>query len=76
MCGKQGKHLAGACSRVHPAGLEHDPHPGTQGGRVAAGVEAEYPDAAGIRLPETLADLDRGRLPRAVRAEQSGHRTR
>ncbi len=75
MRGEQAEHLLRTGAWVDPASLEHDSHPGVQGGRVASGIEAEHPHVTRVRVSETLAYLDRGGLAGTVRAEQCRHRT-
>src|SRR4051794_4844501 len=68
--GEVGERLAHANELVDPGLLEHDPHPLAHRPRPLAGIEAEDADVAARPVPVALEDLDRRRLPRAVRAQQ------
>ena len=56
-----------------PALLQDHPGPLAELGRLSRRIEAEDADRAAGRRPEALQDLQRGGLPRAVRAEQAEH---
>src|SRR5882762_9510551 len=53
--------------------LQHDADQRPKRGCVPERVQPEYPDAAGVRTAEALADLDGGGLAGPVRAEQREH---
>ena len=65
--------LPGPGSGRDAAGLEHHADLRPQLLAVPDRVEAQHPHDAFVRPPVTLADLDRGGLPRAVRAQDRGH---
>ncbi len=74
--GVQPEDLGRPCLGVDAAGLEHQPDPRPERRTVPPRVEAEDPDLAGVGPAVALDDLDRRRLPGAVRPEQRDDRPR
>ena len=65
--------LGGGHGRRDAARLEHHADPRPEPGGVGDRVEAEHPHRPAVRGAVALADLDGGRLARAVRPEDGGH---
>ena len=70
-----GEQLADAPELVVAPRLQHDAEPGPPRFVASCGIGAEDGDITGRPHAETFEDLDRGRLPRAVRPEQGQHLT-
>ena len=70
VAGVQLDRLARAQVRVRGSALEDDADALAQRPAAAAGIEAEHLGPAAVLRAVALEDLDRGRLARAVRAEQ------
>src|SRR5581483_4778720 len=76
VAGEQIEVLGDAQVLVHRTRLEDDADTLPPVAPGALGVLAEDGDRAGVTPPVSLEDLDRGRLARAVRAEQAEHLAR
>ena len=75
VAGEEVERLAHRERRVHGGGLEHDSDARPKRCAAGFGIDAEDARLAAVAAPVALEDLDRRRLPGAVRAEEGEHLT-